>query len=64
MTDAEAGFWTGRRVLVTGATGFVGRNLLPTLRATGTTVVAPTRQDYDLSEQAAVRRMLGTVKQT
>jgi GDP-L-fucose synthase len=62
MTDAEAGFWTGRRVLVTGSTGFVGRNLLPPLRATGATIVAPTRQDYDLSEQAAVRRMLAEAR--
>lgn len=62
MTSAEASFWRGRRVLVTGSTGFVGRNLLPLLRATGATIAVPTRRDYDLSEQAAVRRMLADIR--
>jgi GDP-L-fucose synthase len=62
VTGAEASFWRGRRVLVTGSTGFVGRNLLPVLRATGATIAVPTRRDYDLSEQAAVRRMLADIR--
>lgn len=35
----------GKRVLVTGATGFVGRVLVPALRAAGHDVVAPGRDD-------------------
>jgi GDP-L-fucose synthase len=55
-------FWSGRRVLVTGATGFVGRNLVPLLQATGCVLLTPTRKDYDLQEQAAVRRMLADTR--
>jgi len=46
-----------KKVLVTGANGFVGRNLLPLLAGAGCRLVTPTRRDYDLLEQAAVRRM-------
>ncbi len=48
----------GKKVLVTGATGFVGRNLVPLLAATDCALVCPTRKDYNLLEQAAVRKML------
>ena len=56
------GFWAGRRVLVTGGTGFLGRNLLPTLRETGCEVVAPTREDVNLLEQAQVRRLMAEAR--
>src|SRR5690349_16843526 len=46
-----------RRVLVTGASGFVGRNLTPLLGERGACLATPTRQQYDLLEQADVRRM-------
>lgn len=50
------------RILVTGATGFVGRNLVPLMRARGWNVITPTRKEFDLLEQAAVRRMLAEHK--
>jgi GDP-L-fucose synthase len=50
-------YWTGKRVLVTGSTGFVGRNLTAALRETGCTLLTPTRQEYDLLEQDAVRAL-------
>lgn len=47
----------GRRVLVTGAEGFVGNNLLPILRRTECTLIPVTRRQYDLVQQDAVRKM-------
>jgi len=47
-----------RRLLVTGATGFLGRNLLEALAKAGyTNVTALSSKDYNLLEQADVRRM-------
>ena len=44
-------------MLVTGATGFVGSNFVPLLKKAGCELATPTRRDYDLLEQAQVRRM-------
>ncbi|MCX7723332.1 MAG: GDP-L-fucose synthase [Verrucomicrobiae bacterium] len=52
-------FWRGRRVLVTGASGFIGANLVPLLRQTGCELYTPTHAEFDLLEQADVRAMLG-----
>ena len=52
----------GARVLVTGASGFMGHSLVPILRARGADVVTPSRQDYDLLEQSAVRAMFVAIK--
>jgi len=56
------GFWAGKRVLVTGATGFLGRNLLPVICETGCEVFAPTREDFNLLEQAQVRRLMAEAR--
>ena len=56
-TAAARDFWSGRKVLVTGATGFIGSNLVPLLQKTLCELVALSRQDYDLLEQDQVRRM-------
>jgi GDP-L-fucose synthase len=50
---------SGKRTLVTGANGFVGRNLMPLLAEAGCAVVAPSRSDYNLLEQVDVRRLMG-----
>jgi GDP-L-fucose synthase len=55
-------FLKGKRVLVTGGTGFVGRNLVPRLQEIGATVLAPTRQEYDLNNQSAVQLMYRELK--
>jgi GDP-L-fucose synthase len=46
------------RIVVTGATGFVGRNLVALMQSRGLAPVTPARQQYDLLEQSGVRRML------
>lgn len=46
-----------KRILVTGATGFVGRNLVSLLREQGHEPIAVSRKDYDLLDQMQVRRM-------
>jgi GDP-L-fucose synthase len=53
------GFWDGRRVLVTGASGFLGSYVIERLRARGCTrLCTPSREDYDLVDGSAVRRLL------
>lgn len=56
------GYWRTKRVLVTGGTGFVGRNLISLLEKTGCELVAPSRLEYDLREQEQVRTMLGQTR--
>jgi GDP-L-fucose synthase len=59
MTDRLA----GKRVLVTGGSGFVGRHLLPRLFALpDVTVTAPSSEVTDLTDRAAVRALLLTAK--
>jgi GDP-L-fucose synthase len=52
MTEVS---WPGRRVLVTGGGGFVGRFVVERLRAAGATVEAPRSHEYDLRERDRVR---------
>jgi GDP-L-fucose synthase len=58
MSPATTNLWAGKKVLVTGAAGFVGSNLIPLLKETGCKLVAPSHGECDLSEQAQVRRLL------
>jgi GDP-L-fucose synthase len=57
MSSATTNYWAGQKVLVTGATGFVGSNLIPLLQQTGCQLVTPSHRECDLSEQAQVRRL-------
>ena len=51
-------FWQNKQVLVTGASGFVGQNLLPLLSATGCQLFAPSRTECNLLEQQQVRNLM------
>ncbi len=52
----------GKRVLVTGAGGFVGSNFLPLLEQKECEIIAVSRKDYNLLEQSEVRRMFAEIK--
>ena len=50
-------FYRGRKVVVTGGTGFLGSRTAAQLEASGATVAAIGSRDYDLTEQTDVRRL-------
>jgi GDP-L-fucose synthase len=50
------------KVLVTGASGFVGRNLLPVLQQEYAEVVTPGRREFDLLDPSAARAMFETYR--
>lgn len=52
------GFWSGRRVVVTGGAGFLGRRVVSQLRQLDADVVAPRRAEYDLTVPGAAEQLL------
>jgi GDP-L-fucose synthase len=52
----------GKKVLVTGGSGFVGANLVPLLRKAGAQVFAPCRAEYDLLWQRDVVKMFADLQ--
>lgn len=55
---ADSSFWTGKRVIVTGGAGFLGRAVVSRITTLGAAhVVSPRSAEYDLVEAAAVERI-------
>ncbi|MFQ5923953.1 MAG: GDP-L-fucose synthase family protein [Anaerolineales bacterium] len=53
------GFWTGKRVCVTGGGGFLGSHVIEKLEQRGATdIFVPRKRDFDLVDGSAVRGML------
>ncbi|MBU0979724.1 MAG: GDP-L-fucose synthase [Nanoarchaeota archaeon] len=46
----KGSFWDGKRVLLTGGSGFLGSHLAPKLEAAGTKVMIPRSRDLDLTK--------------
>ena len=59
MADPRPGFWHGRRVMVTGGAGFLGRAVVTRLSAEGADhVFVPRSKEYDLRTLDGVQRAL------
>jgi GDP-L-fucose synthase len=52
------GSWAGKKVVVTGGTGFLGRHLVARLRAEGAQVAAPSSRECDLLRPAAAQELM------
>lgn len=55
--ESSPEFWRGRRVLVTGGSGFLGSHVVERLRACGADPFVPRRAQYELTRQADVERV-------
>jgi GDP-L-fucose synthase len=55
----DPGFWSGKRTVVTGGTGFLGRPTVAALEELGADVTATRSSEHDLRDREATRDALG-----
>ena len=55
-------FWSGRKVLVTGGNGFLGRVVVSALRDSGADVLAPSHDECDLTVPGAAEALFARTK--
>ncbi|MBK5229648.1 MAG: NAD-dependent epimerase/dehydratase family protein, partial [Thermoleophilia bacterium] len=60
-TEPSSEYFSGRRVVVTGGTGFLGSFVTDRLRGLGCDPVLPRSTEYDLTTEQAVRRLYADV---
>ena len=53
---------SGKRVAVTGGSGFLGQHLVRALEARGSTVLVPRKRHYDLTSEPQVQRMYADLR--
>ena len=61
-TPPSSVFWSGKRVLVTGGSGFLGSFVVERFRNARAVVSSPRRSECDLTDPAAIDRALGTLQ--
>src|SRR5665647_1530672 len=60
MQEIHKSFWNGKKVLVTGGSGFLGSHVVAALNTAGAQVSAPSHNDYDLVKLDDIKRMYDT----
>lgn len=53
-----SGFWTGKKVVVTGGAGFLGRSVTRNLKSNGANVFVPRSREYDLRDRNACKKIV------
>ncbi len=50
-------FWDDKRVMITGGSGFLGKNLVPQLEVLGAQIFVPRSKDFDLRREGDVKEL-------